>query len=348
MAQVVLRSLTKRFGEVVAVDGVELDIRGGEFFSLLGPSGCGKTTTLRLIAGLEEPTAGRILIGGEDVTDRPAHQRGVGMVFQNYALFPHLNVQGNVAYGLKARHAPRREMRQRVEAALAQVDLAGYDGRRISALSGGQQQRVAVARATAPQPSLLLLDEPLSNLDARLRVETRAMLRELQQELGSTAVYVTHDQEEALALSDRLAVMHQGRVQQVGTPVEVYDQPANRFVATFIGRANLVEVTVLSRDGDRCRVRLPGGEECSARAGASSVERGLATLCLRPEALLLGEGDIPATVTAATFNGPWLDYELAVYGDAWQVVEPNRGQQPRSPGDRTTLSIASGAAVLVP
>jgi iron(III) transport system ATP-binding protein len=241
-----LKNLCKRYDTTQAVADVALDVERGEFFGLLGPSGCGKTTTLRMIAGLEKPDTGTIAFDGHDITNRPPERRGFGMVFQNYALFPHLNVFENVAFGLRARHKPPREIGERVSNALELVQLPGYEKRRVDELSGGQQQRVAIARAIAIEPALLLFDEPLSNLDVALREETRSELRELVTRLGLTAVYVTHDQEEAFALCDRIAVMVGGRILQIDKPRNVYEKPSQLSVARFLGRNNLIEVMRLS------------------------------------------------------------------------------------------------------
>ena len=241
-----LKNLSKRFDKTQAVADVSLEVERGEFFGLLGPSGCGKTTTLRMIAGLERPDSGSIAFDGQDITNLPAERRGFGMVFQNYALFPHLNVSENVAFGLRARHMPKPEIRDRVKSALELVQLPGYEKRRVDELSGGQQQRVAIARAIAIEPALLLFDEPLSNLDVTLREETRGELRELVARLGLTAVYVTHDQEEAFALCDRISVMTGGRILQTGQPRDLYEHPAQLSVARFLGRNNLIRVMRLS------------------------------------------------------------------------------------------------------
>ena len=241
-----LQNLSKRFDKTQAVADVSLAVERGEFFGLLGPSGCGKTTTLRMIAGLEKPDSGSIAFDAHDITNLPAERRGFGMVFQNYALFPHLNVSENVAFGLRARHRPKSEIRDRVRGALELVQLPGYEKRRVDELSGGQQQRVAIARAIAIEPALLLFDEPLSNLDVTLREETRGELRELVARLGLTAVYVTHDQEEAFALCDRISVMAGGRILQTGQPRDLYEHPAQLSVAQFLGRNNLIRVMRLS------------------------------------------------------------------------------------------------------
>ncbi len=246
MSLLALKSISKCFDQTPAVSDVSLDVERGEFFGLLGPSGCGKTTTLRMIAGLEKPDSGSIEFDGADITHRPAERRGFGMVFQNYALFPHLNVAENVAFGLRARHKPAAEIKDRVKGALELVQLPGYEKRRVDELSGGQQQRVAIARAIAIEPALLLFDEPLSNLDVTLREATRGELRELVARLGLTAVYVTHDQEEAFALCDRISVMMGGRILQTGPPRDLYERPVQLPVARFLGRNNLIKVMRLS------------------------------------------------------------------------------------------------------
>jgi putative spermidine/putrescine transport system ATP-binding protein len=245
-----LRGLRKHYGDVAAVDGVDLEIGRGEFFTLLGPSGSGKTTTLRVIAGFERPDAGSVELGGADVSQQPPFERDVNTVFQDYALFPHMSVGENVEYGLRVRKVPKRERRRRASEALGVVQLAGYERRRPSQLSGGQRQRVALARAIVNNPRVLLLDEPLGALDLKLRQQLQIELKQLQQELGITFVYVTHDQEEALTMSDRIAVFNRGRVEQVGTPAEVYEHPATEFVAGFIGTSN-----VIARDGRAFTVR---------------------------------------------------------------------------------------------
>ncbi len=248
MARVRFENIKKSFGNTPAVRDLSFEIRDGEFFSILGPSGCGKTTTLRMLAGFEAPEAGRILFDNEEVTSLPAEQRHTGMVFQNYALFPHLTVFENVAFGLRARKRPQNEINDRVAAALDLVEMRALQNRLVTQLSGGQQQRVAVARAIAVEPKILLLDEPLSNLDAQLRRTTRTELKRLQRQLGITTIYVTHDQDEALALSDRMLIMHQGAAQQIGTPEEVYQTPSNFFVMSFIGASNALTGKVQTLD----------------------------------------------------------------------------------------------------
>jgi ABC-type Fe3+/spermidine/putrescine transport system ATPase subunit len=266
------------------VHGLTLSLGTGRILALLGPSGSGKTTTLRLHAGFESPDQGRILVGGEDVTRLPPVTRRFGMVFQHYALFPHLDVGANVAFGLEGRGLARDERERRAAAALAAVDLAGFERREVASLSGGQQQRVALARALAPEPRVLLLDEPLSNLDPTLRERTRQELRELIERIGITTVLVTHEQEEAFDLADQVALLNAGRLEQLGTPEDLYHAPASPFVAGFVGRAAILEVVVVE-PGSTARVRLPGGGEVDLPVGSDRV--GPAALCLRPEAIRL-------------------------------------------------------------
>ncbi len=280
-----LRGLTKRFEDAVAVDGIDASIRPGEFFSLLGPSGCGKTTTLRMIAGFERPTAGQIVLDGVDVAAVPPHERNVHTVFQSYALFPHLDVFGNVAFGLRRQRVAKDEVKRRVAEAIELVELRGLEQRRPRQLSGGQQQRVALARALVLRPAVLLLDEPLGALDAKIRKQLRLELKALQEEVGITFVFVTHDQEEALSMSDRIAVMSAGRIEQIGTPEEVYEQPATVFVADFLGVSNLMDARA---DGDGV-VRIG---DFRLRAGCGELAaRGPVKVVARPERLgLLGHG----------------------------------------------------------
>jgi spermidine/putrescine transport system ATP-binding protein len=283
--EVELRSLTKRYDEVVAVDAIHATIQAGEFFSLLGPSGCGKTTTLRMIAGFVRPSDGEILLDGIDVAQVPPHRRNVHTVFQNYALFPHLNVFDNVAFGLKRKKVGKDEIKRRVEEAIVLVELGGYGHRKPSQLSGGQQQRVALARALVLRPSVLLLDEPLGALDAKIRKQLRIELKALQEEVGITFVFVTHDQEEALSMSDRLAVMSNGRIEQVGTPAEVYEDPATVFVADFLGISNLMEAEVTGSCSGGCSVSV-GDFTLTAGCGETSA-RGPVKVVARPERLAL-------------------------------------------------------------
>jgi spermidine/putrescine transport system ATP-binding protein len=255
--EVGLYAVTKRFGATVAVDNVTIEIGRGEFFSLLGPSGCGKTTSLRMIAGFEEPDGGRVELTGRDIVGVPPYKRNVNTVFQSYALFPHMTVAENVAFGLKRKKLPKHEIRDRVRHYLELVELPAYDDRRPSQLSGGQQQRVALARALVNEPAVLLLDEPLGALDLKLRKQMQLELMRIQREVGVTFVYVTHDQEEALVMSDRIAVMSQGRVEQIGYPEDIYERPATRFVAGFIGTSNIIEAEVTGRVGDLLQVESP-------------------------------------------------------------------------------------------
>ncbi|HEV8353537.1 MAG TPA: ABC transporter ATP-binding protein [bacterium] len=289
MAEVIVDSLTKRFGDVAAVDRVSLTAASGEMLSLLGPSGCGKTTTLLCIAGLERPDSGRILAAGEVLTDAGAgvfltpEARNLGMVFQSYALWPHMTVFNNVAYGLRTRGVREPDIHRRVDDVLKLVQLEGLGVRYPHQLSGGQQQRVALARALVYEPRILLLDEPLSNLDAKLRDQARIWLRELQQRLKITAIYVTHDQVEALSLSDRIAVMSGGRIAQLGTPREIYERPADAFVADFIGQATFLHGSVLSQEGDRVRVKLDNGAQLTAISPQTWTVGAPVLLAIRPE-----------------------------------------------------------------
>jgi spermidine/putrescine transport system ATP-binding protein len=297
-----LVGLTKVYGDVRAVDDVDLDIQAGEFFSLLGPSGCGKTTTLRMIGGFESPTSGRIELQGRDVSRDPPERRPVNMVFQSYALFPHLNVFDNVGFGLRRHKVADREVRQRVAESLELVRLTGYDRRKPDQLSGGQQQRVALARALVNRPTVLLLDEPLGALDLKLRKQLQVELKRIQQEVGITFVYVTHDQEEALALSDRIAVMQTGRVEQLGTPEELYDRPQTRFVAGFIGTTNLLPGTVEALEGEAAVVRLTTGDRCLVDRAGRVVGQEI-ELAVRPEAVELRPIDdgVPDSLPQAPF-----------------------------------------------
>lgn len=288
MISITLERVTKRFGSTVALDQIDLRVEPGEIFFLLGPSGCGKTTLLRSIAGFYLPDAGRILFGKEDVTALPPHRRNTGMMFQSYALWPHLTVAGNVAFGLEERRIPAWEITQRVEEALASVQMAGYGERKIHQLSGGQQQRVALARAMVIRPRCLLLDEPLSNLDAKLRLEMRGEIRRICREASLTAIYVTHDQKEALSIADRMAVLEAGHVRQIGTPAEVYRRPATRFVADFMGETNFLPGKVLDVTEGLARVESPLGIFEAALDGTAARAGDAVTLSIRPEAWKLG------------------------------------------------------------
>lgn len=312
-ATISLRELTKRFGDLVAVDDVDLDVDAGSLVCLLGPSGCGKTTTLRMIAGFEEPTAGRVLIGDEDVTTLPPYSRPTGMVFQSYALFPHMSVFDNMAYGLRAQRFAKDEIEERVRGAIELMELQGHEDKSPPQLSGGQQQRVALARALVVRPKVLLFDEPLSNLDAQLRVRMRGEIREVQRQLGITSVYVTHDQEEAFSIADQVAIMNKGKLMQMGTPRELYRRPANRFVAEFVGLSNIVPVEVLESNPDGASVRV-FGQTVRSRHAPPNLNR-QASVVLRPEALGIADADqagVPARVLTLAYIGPLARYEVAL------------------------------------
>jgi spermidine/putrescine transport system ATP-binding protein len=317
--EVVLVDLVKRFADVTAVAGINLDMPPGEFFSLLGPSGCGKTTTLRCIAGFERPDEGQILLDGVDMAQTPPHKRNVNTVFQNYALFPHLSVADNVGFGLRYQDVSKTEAKKKIAEALALVRLEGYERRRPSQLSGGQQQRVALARALILSPAVLLLDEPLGSLDAKLRKALQIELKALQEEIGITFIYVTHDQEEALTMSDRLAVMSSGRIEQVGTPSEVYEEPATAYVADFLGVSNLMDGRGEGADAaGRCTVRV-GEFELVAARGDTDV-RGDVKVTIRPERIDLethgttGENRIPGMVDRVVYVGSTLQVFIHLPG----------------------------------
>jgi spermidine/putrescine transport system ATP-binding protein len=329
--EIELSKLTKQFEELTAVDGIDLHIPGGEFFSLLGPSGCGKTTTLRMIAGFERPTSGEIFLDGTDVAYTPPHQRNVNTVFQNYALFPHLNVYDNIAYGLKRAKRPKAEIRERVGTALELVQLPGYERRQPSQLSGGQQQRVALARALVLNPAVLLLDEPLGALDAKLRKALQIELKSLQQEVGITFLYVTHDQEEALTMSDRLAVMNGGHIEQVGAPQDVYEDPETLYVADFLGVSNLMEATIVSSGTSACQVALDGYE--LQTRGTDRDVTGEAKIVIRPERVELeehgspsGPNRIPAMVERVVYVGSAIQVIVrGATGESLQALVQNTG-----------------------
>jgi putative spermidine/putrescine transport system ATP-binding protein len=323
MARLEIEQLSKHYGAIAAVHDVSLDVRDGEFVVLLGPSGCGKTTTLRMIAGFVPPTMGRVRIGGKDVTTLPPWKRNAGMVFQSYALFPHLSVAENVAFGLEMRNVPKSETGGRVKEALRLVRLDGYAERLPRQLSGGQQQRVALARALVIRPDVLLLDEPLSNLDAKLREAVRVEIRELQNKLAITTVMVTHDQEEALIMADRLVVMSEGSVRQVGSQRDLYERPADRFVAGFVGRSNLLPGRVVGPG----RFETNGGIAVACRDGAM----GPGVMALRPERLVLGhavngvENRVRGIVELVSYLGASIDVHVRVSpADRVVVSVPNR------------------------
>jgi iron(III) transport system ATP-binding protein len=353
MAKVELRSLVKRYGDIVALDGVSLNAAAGELVSLLGPSGCGKSTTLRCLAGFLSPDAGDISVDGKSILSTPTNRRDFGVVFQNYALFPHLTVAENVGYGLLFRKIPKEQYRPKIDAALKMVRLTGLEDRLPKALSGGQQQRVALARALVIDPRLLLLDEPLANLDARLRDEVRWLIREVQQQSGTTAFYVTHDQSEAMAISDKVAVMKAGRVAQFASPREIYQRPLERYVADFTGEANVLKAKVLEvLAPGRFRVEVAGAT--LVVAGVASLKAGdAAELLARPEALALvgatGEGTAAfgGTVCKSAFLGASQYCEIALPDAAILklAIAPNGVVEP---GQRVHIALSLEHAWLMP
>jgi iron(III) transport system ATP-binding protein len=363
MAAVTIRGLTKRYGDTTVVDHLHLDIADGEFLTLLGPSGCGKTTTLRCVAGLERPDAGEIGIGGRTVVSAtprrfvPPERRDAGMVFQSYALWPHMTVRGNVAYPLRMRRRPRAEIPRRVHEALDMVGLDHLADRSVSVLSGGQQQRVALARALVARPSLLLFDEPLSNLDAKLRGSMRTELHELHRRVGTTSIYVTHDQVEALTLSDRIAVMHDGRIHQVGTPEQIYARPADRFVADFVGFENFLPATVVNATGDTVVVQVDGFPSALvARAGAAYRAGDGVTLAVRANTITpMPPADapahaVPAEVSAVAYLGDQMEYLLTAGPHALKVrtAAPTGQMSPRwTDGDRVAAVMRQEALLVV-
>lgn len=306
---VVIQNATKRYGEFVAVNGVNLEIRQGEFFTLLGPSGCGKTTLLRMIAGFNTVDGGEIYFGDQLINHVPAHKRGIGMVFQNYAIFPHLTVAENVAYGLKAQKTPAAEMKRRVNDALEMVQIAALKDRKPNELSGGQQQRVALARAFVIEPRVLLMDEPLSNLDAKLRVQMRTTIKKLQRKLGITTIYVTHDQEEALSISDRIAVMKDGRFMQVGMPSQIYKKPENPFVAGFIGVSNFMDCDIDGGDPENAAIKLADSES-EIRVRLTKPYKGKGKISARPEQLAFSVQGLKGRIEFSTFLGDFIEYEV--------------------------------------
>jgi spermidine/putrescine transport system ATP-binding protein len=326
---IALERVNKQFGNVLAVDAVELDIQRGEFLSLLGPSGCGKTTTLRMIAGFEIPTSGRILVDGKDVSDIPPYRRNVNMVFQQYALFPHMNVFDNVAFGPRSQHVAESKIGQRVAEMLKTVHLEGYEKRRPNQMSGGQQQRVALARALVNYPSALLLDEPLGALDLKLRRAMQLELKRIQRDVGITFIYVTHDQEEALTMSDRVVVMNEGKVQQIGTPEEIYARPVSPFVAGFIGVANLLPAKVKQVAGRDMLLSFAAGGWTNAAMEDRAFRPDEAVLVvLRPERLGISPdpptdeatGRVQAKVMDIVFQGPVVRFDLQTFDESQLVV----------------------------
>ena len=339
-----LAGITKRFGDFVAVDELNLDIYEGEFFSLLGPSGCGKTTTLRMIAGFEEPTEGAISVAGVEVQGVPPYRRPVNTVFQSYAIFPHLNVFDNVAFGLRRAGVKGEELKVRVTEACEMVQLAGFEKRKPGMLSGGQQQRVALARALVNRPKVLLLDEPLGALDLKLRKELQLELRNLQHEVGITFVYVTHDQEEALTMSDRIAVMNEGKVQQLADPTTLYETPANRFVAGFIGQTNAFSGTVEASDGSRITLRTQGPRiEAVVRGETVPEVGGEAHVAVRPEKVRFGaSGDnvCAAEVRQIVYLGASTQYIVELEGGGKLVLYQQNAFDATGPSEGDGVSVA--------
>jgi len=351
-ADIRLEAVTKRFADVVAVDDLTLEIPRGAFFALLGPSGCGKTTTLRMVGGFEDPTAGTIYLGGEDVTQLPPYKRDVNTVFQSYALFPHLSVEKNVSFGLERRRTDKAEMRRRVAQALEMVQLAGYERRKPAQLSGGQQQRVALARALVNRPRALLLDEPLGALDLRLRKQLQIELKRIQQDVGITFVHVTHDQEEAMSMADTIAVMNEGRIEQAGSAADLYERPRTEFVANFLGVSNLVDARVRASQNGRATVETHDGTTLhvpSDRIGPHGT--GAVRIGVRPEKVRLspagaelasGDNVLRGTVVVASFLGVSIQYVVrAAGGEELTVFAQNLdGAEPESlgPGREVQLS----------
>jgi spermidine/putrescine ABC transporter ATP-binding subunit len=342
-----LRTLTKRYGEETVVNAVAASIAPGEFFSLLGPSGSGKTTTLMMVAGFVHPDGGAILLDGTDITSLPPQKRGFGMVFQNYAIFPHLNVFENIAFPLRARRWPKAAVAERVSWALDMVRLGRFADRFARQLSGGQQQRVALARAIVFHPPVVLMDEPLGALDKNLRFEMQVEIKEIQQRLGMTVLYVTHDQEEAMSMSDRIAILNHGRIDQVGPPGEVYERPASPFVGRFLGEANLIEGTVATQPGDVLRLTLPAGQELHAPPG-NVRHNGRGMLFIRPERVEIAPGPnaadpagnmLAGRVRRCSFLGNILRYAVDVDGVAAITVDLQNavGVMPLAAGTPVTL-----------
>lgn len=326
-----IEKAVKKYGDFVALNGVDLQIQPGEFFTLLGPSGCGKTTLLRMIAGFNTVDGGGIYFDEKLINRVEAHKRDIGMVFQNYAIFPHLTVAENVAYGLKAKKVSKAEIERRVDEALDLVQIKKLKDRKPNELSGGQQQRVALARAFVIEPSVLLMDEPLSNLDAKLRVQMRTIIKKLQRRLGITTIYVTHDQEEALAISDRIAVMKDGNIMQVGSPEQIYKKPENTFVAGFIGVSNFVDCEVNGAKPDEAQIEIKG--ECTLHAKLKAPYTGKAIISARPEQLFFDEkGGLPGTITLSTFLGDFIEYEIELNnGQTIQLNEYTKDVQALRP-----------------
>ena len=331
MVYVEFSTISKHFGTSVAVADLDLQIEQGEFFSLLGPSGCGKSTTLRMLAGFVKPTTGQIRVNGRNVTALPPEARDIGIVFQNYAIFPHMTVFDNIAFGLVERKLPRAEIKQKVDAALAEVGMTGFEDRYERELSGGQKQRVALARVLVIEPEILLLDEPLSALDKKMREEMKFWIKNIQKSVGITTIYVTHDQSEALTMSDRIAVMDQGRVLQIGTPVEIYEQPASRFIAEFIGESNLLDGTALDVHGAVCSIDIDGTTVTGRLTQNNAAIKGQAvTLLVRPEMIRLHSLDasekpkLNGTVREIIYQGSVVRYRIQIGHQHVMVEVANR------------------------
>jgi spermidine/putrescine ABC transporter ATP-binding subunit len=353
MSAVEVVGAIKRYAQLAALDDVSLAFEDGEFFGLLGPSGSGKTTLLRAIAGFIELDQGRVLLDGADIGHVPVHRRDIGMVFQNYALFPHMTVFDNVAFGLSVRKMEGAEIKRRVDEILGLVRLGTLGARKPKQLSGGQQQRVALARALVTRPKVLLLDEPLGALDKHLREEMQVELRRIQREVGITTIFVTHDQEEAMTLSDRIAILNQGQIVQVGAPLEVYERPLNRFAAGFLGVANFLDGRVVSIDGNEAHIDLAlGGQTVAAAPGLEPGEPVL--IAVRPEKIDLAAGESAAgpnrlggTVTSAVFSGSSTTYRVAVGSQMLAIFQQNSAARRFQPGDLVTLHWSSEYNVLV-
>ena len=343
---VLIQDAVKTYGDFKAVAGITLEIQKGEFFTLLGPSGCGKTTLLRMIAGFNTIDGGTISFGDKVINDVPAHKRGIGMVFQNYAIFPHLTVAENVAYGLKARKVPAADIAPRVKNALEMVQIADLSHRMPNELSGGQQQRVALARAFVIEPSVLLMDEPLSNLDAKLRVQMRTTIKKLQRKLGITTIYVPHDQEEALAISDRIAVMKNGLIMQVGEPTQIYKKPENDFVAGFIGVSNFLNCQVEGADPDSAAVVI--GDYRLQPVRLLKPYTGKGKIAARPEYLTLASEGIKGRIELSTFLGDFIEYEILLEnGQSIQLNEYTKDALSIKPdGTQVHVNMDAGAIIL--
>ncbi len=356
MTPVRIQSLVKRYGEVFALNDVSLTIHGGELFFLLGPSGCGKTTLLRSIAGFVTPDGGSIRLDEQDITNVPPNKRDTAMVFQNYALWPHMTVADNVGFGLEVQGVPSTERRQRIHETLALVQMETLGGRKPNQLSGGQQQRVALARALVVRPKCLLLDEPLSNLDAKLRLHMRRVIRKLCKQLNLTTIYVTHDQKEALSMADRIAVLKDGQIEQIGTPIDLYNQPANRFVAEFVGETNFIDGQVIDCKNGQCSLKTAAGMIGGAAPAGSLAPGTQATISIRPESVQIncnsptrdGVNRIEGTLLDTVYLGEFAQYEVRIPGDTVvKVLQQNPRTQPPQPGKKVAMEFNPADAVVL-